>query len=45
MGSSRRDYAVMLSAVKLLDTQRDRPFAAAQGDTCEAASVDAFWGR
>jgi len=30
---SRRDNAVMLSAAKHLDTQRDRPFAAAQGDT------------
>jgi hypothetical protein len=31
--ASRGDHAVMLSAAKHLDAQRDRPFAAAQGDT------------
>jgi len=31
--SGKRDHTVMLSAAKHLDAQRDRPFAAAQGDT------------
>jgi hypothetical protein len=32
-GSSIRDHAVMLSRAKHLEAERDRPFAAAQGDT------------
>jgi len=33
-GSRMGDSTVMLSAAKHLSAQRDRPFAAAQGDTC-----------
>src|SRR5450759_2951194 len=32
-GSSIRDHAVMLSRAKHLEAERDRTFAAAQGDT------------
>jgi len=35
-GISKRDYAVMLSAAKHLAAQRDRRFAAAQGDSVGA---------
>jgi len=33
----------MLSAAKHLEAQRERPFAAAQGDKQGASSVDSYW--
>jgi hypothetical protein len=38
-GCRMRDHAVMLSAAMHLDTQRDRPFAAAQGDMDDVKGV------
>jgi len=38
--AQQEDSPVMLSAAKHLDAQRERPFAAAQGDNpCEVAGV------
>jgi hypothetical protein len=37
--------ALWVNSAKHLSAQRDRPFAAAQGDNYEVSSVDAYRGR
>jgi hypothetical protein len=46
-GSSVRDNAVMLSAAKHLEGQRERPFAAAQGDMDDGylGPINRRWAR